>query len=77
MTQADFLNAIGQRLTAAGIPFMVVGSHASSLYGIYRATNDVDIVVDPTLEQLTHFLTSLGPAEVANAADGCNNTNRK
>src|SRR6476619_4254427 len=60
MTQADFLNALGQRLEAAGILFMVVGSHASSLHGIYRATNDVDIVIDPTPEQLTQFVTSLG-----------------
>jgi hypothetical protein len=60
MTQADFLNSLGQRLEAAGIPFMVVGSHASSLHGIYRATTDVDIVIDPTPEQLTQFVTSLG-----------------
>lgn len=60
MTQADFLNLIGQRLEIAGIPFMVVGSHASSLHGIYRATNDVDIVIDPTPAQLKQFIDSLG-----------------
>jgi hypothetical protein len=60
MTQADFLNSLGQRLQAAGIAFMVVGSHASSLHGIYRATNDVDIVIDPTPAQLAQFVTSLG-----------------
>jgi hypothetical protein len=60
MTQADFLNWVGTRLEAAGIPFMVVGSHASSLHGIYRATNDVDIVIDPTPAQLAQFVASLG-----------------
>lgn len=60
MTQADFLNQIARLLEAAGIPFMVVGSHASSFHGLYRATQDVDIVIDPTREQLSRFVTSLG-----------------
>jgi hypothetical protein len=59
MTQADFMSWIAQRLEAAGIPFMVVGSHASSMYGVYRGTNDVDIVIDPTPAQLTQLVETI------------------
>jgi hypothetical protein len=39
---------------------MVAGSVASSLHGEPRATNDVDIVIAPSREQLGAFITSLG-----------------
>jgi hypothetical protein len=39
-----------RRLEALGIPYMVAGSVASSHHGLPRATNDADIVVDPTPE---------------------------
>ena len=59
--QRVFLAALAHRLEAAGIPFMVSGSLASSFHGQPRATNDVDLVVDPTPESLTSFLRSLPP----------------
>ena len=59
-TQAEFLAFVVHKLEAAGIPFMVAGSVASSLHGEPRATNDVDIVVALTEEQLRAFLASLG-----------------
>jgi hypothetical protein len=34
------------------VPYMLTGSLASSMYGIPRATNDVDIVIAPTRDQL-------------------------
>ena len=60
MTQEEFLVRIAQYLETAGIPFMVTGSHSSSHYGQPRTTNDVDLVIDPTAEQLARFLDLLG-----------------
>ncbi len=56
MTQTEFLRDIVGRLHAAGIPFMLAGSFASSMYGEPRSTNDIDLVIDPSLEQLDLFV---------------------
>lgn len=34
------------------VPYMVTGSFASSIHGIPRSTNDLDVVIAPTREQL-------------------------
>ncbi len=60
MTQEGFLAHVAQLLESAGIPFMVAGSHGSSYHGQPRSTNDVDLVIDPTAEQLEQFLALLG-----------------
>jgi hypothetical protein len=39
---------------------MIAGSLASSYYGRPRATQDVDVVIDPTPEQLDRFLILVG-----------------
>ena len=52
-----------RRLEALGIPYMVAGSFASSHHGLPRATNDADVVVDPSPEALDDLLAAL-------AADG-------
>ncbi len=59
MTQDEFLAEIARRLVAAGIPYMVAGSYASSFHGQPRATQDVDLVIDPTPTQLDAFLGQL------------------
>jgi hypothetical protein len=59
MTQDEFLVAIAEQLEAAGVPFMVAGSHGSSFHSQPRTTNDVDFVIDPTAEQLDCFLALL------------------
>jgi len=56
----DFLRRLVDRLDEAGIPYMVAGSLGSSLHGRPRATNDVDLVIDPTESQFREFLDSLG-----------------
>lgn len=48
----EFLRRITTALDMHGVPYMLTGSLASSMYGIPRATNDVDIVIAPTREQL-------------------------
>lgn len=60
MMQEDFLKRIAQLLETAGIPYMVAGSVGSGYYGQPRSTNDVDIVIDPTAEQLEQWLLLLG-----------------
>jgi hypothetical protein len=62
MTTAEFLAAIVARLDAADIPHMIAGSVASSHHGEPRSTLDIDLVVDPTREQLTRFLDGLDPS---------------
>jgi hypothetical protein len=56
----DFLRRLVDLLDEAGIPYMVAGSLGSSLHGRPRATNDVDLVIDPTESQFRQFLESLG-----------------
>ena len=60
MTQEEFLAEMIRGLQTAGIPYMVAGSHASSYHGHPRATQDVDLVIDPSREQLDEFLGCLG-----------------
>jgi len=59
MGLGELLAAIGARLAAAGIPYMVTGSVASSFHGTPRATRDLDIVIDPTGAALATLVQSL------------------
>jgi hypothetical protein len=58
--QDELLRRVTQLLEQAGIAYMISGSVASSFHGHPRATNDTDIVIDPSSEQLTVFVDSLG-----------------
>lgn len=58
--QADFLNRLITKLSAAGIPFMLVGSVAASYHGHPRSTFDIDLVVEADEEALCRFARSLG-----------------
>lgn len=59
-SQADLLERVVGALDAVGIEYMVAGSIGSSLHGHPRATNDLDIVISPSEEQLARFVESLG-----------------
>jgi len=59
-TQKEFLGRLVELLDEAGIPYMVAGSIGSSIHGRPRATQDADIVIDPTADQLESFLALLG-----------------
>jgi hypothetical protein len=48
-------------LDDAGIPYMVVGSFASMVYGEPRTTQDLDVVIDPEPAALEHFLARIDP----------------
>jgi hypothetical protein len=44
---SGLLDRVAQLLEAAGIPFMVAGSFASTAHGLPRSTQDLDLVIDP------------------------------
>jgi hypothetical protein len=52
----EFLRRVTAALDITGVPYMLTGSLASSMYGIPRSTNDIDIVVAPTREQLLSLI---------------------
>lgn len=56
MSAGELLREIVHTLDGCGIPHMLVGSFASTSHGAPRATQDIDIVIDPTPEQLERFV---------------------
>jgi len=59
MSVADVFERITGALDEAVIPYMLTGSFASAYYGVPRATQDIDIVVAPTTDQLRTFVDLL------------------
>ena len=59
MSVGDLLGRIVAQLDSAAIPHMVAGSFASTYHGVPRATQDIDIVIEPTPSTLDAFLDSL------------------
>ena len=57
--ELDAIGRIVRRLEDLAIPYMVTGSMASSHHGRPRATNDADVVVDPTPEALDALVAAL------------------
>lgn len=61
MIAGDSLRTIATLLESLAIPYMVVGSFASAIHGEPRSTQDLDIVIDPTHDQLEDLLAALDP----------------
>jgi hypothetical protein len=55
-SQQAFLRDLLTLLTATGMPYMIVGSLASSYHGRPRATQDIDVVVDTGARQVSRFV---------------------
>ena len=66
---AALLRVIARALDQHAIPYMVVGSFASTLHGEPRTTQDLDLVIDPTRESLDAFVAALDPAQFYVDAD--------
>jgi hypothetical protein len=64
-----FLARVVGALDRAAVPYMLAGSFASSHHGAPRATQDIDIVVDPTFDSLDRFLDALVGDDVYFDAD--------
>jgi hypothetical protein len=58
VSAADLLRDVVRALDAAGVPYMLVGSFASASHGAPRATQDIDVVIDPTPEALDRFVAA-------------------
>ena len=54
----NLLQRLAACFEATGIPYMLVGSFASTLHGIPRTTHDIDIVVDLSQTSLAALLQS-------------------
>jgi hypothetical protein len=59
----DLLPRILDALDRARIPYMLTGSFASSFHGAPRATQDIDFVISPTVEQIRELARALPPSE--------------
>jgi len=57
----ELLERIVPALNQAGVPFMIAGSFASTAHGLPRATQDLDIVIDPSGKSLAALLSLLPP----------------
>ncbi len=71
MNFAELVRIAVGLLDAAGVPYMVTGSLASTYHGEPRATRDVDVVIDPdgpALERLVAGLLASGFYVDASAA---------
>jgi len=62
MSIQDVFQRITSALDRTGVPYMLSGSFASAYYGSPRSTQDIDIVIDASEEQLRSFLQQL-PAD--------------
>jgi hypothetical protein len=63
------LRTVVVQLEAAGIPFMLTGSMAAAWHGAGRATMDLDLVIDPTPDQLRVLVASLAGPEIYVSAE--------
>jgi hypothetical protein len=55
----EFLIHVAGILDRLGIPYHAGGSVASSAHGMYRASADIDFVIDPTRAQLNSLAEAL------------------
>ncbi len=62
MEQLDVVRFAVDACERLGLPYAIVGSYASSIYGEARFTQDVDILVDLSQQQVAEFCNQF-PAE--------------
>lgn len=62
MNSAEVFREITVALDQAHIPYMVVGSFASNLYGTGRGTQDIDLVISARPDRIQVLLSLLSPA---------------
>jgi hypothetical protein len=63
MTAAELFRRIVGLLDDAGIPYMLTGSFASAYHGVPRATQDIDLVIAPSRNQLRALVSRFPPGE--------------
>ena len=53
------LTSVCRLLNTAGVRYVIVGGFALAFHGVIRATKDVDILIEPTLENVRRALEAL------------------
>lgn len=53
------LATVCRLLNEAGVDYVVVGAFALAYHGVVRATKDVDILIEPTIDNARHALRAL------------------
>jgi hypothetical protein len=61
MTAEEVVYAVIDALDGLGIPYMLVGSFSSNLYGVPRSTKDADVVVELGNASPSQVRAKLGP----------------
>ena len=61
MRSEPLLHRVLDGLDATGIPYVLVGSFATNVYGLVRSTQDADIVVQAAPGDLALLMKNLGP----------------
>jgi hypothetical protein len=62
VTPAEVLRHFVALIEAAGTPYMLTGSHASSLHGLPRSSYDLDFVISPTRAEMRSLVQQLKEA---------------
>jgi hypothetical protein len=63
LTVDEVFRRVTSALERVGIPYMLTGSFASSYHGVVRATQDIDLVISPTTDQIRALIKLLPEAE--------------
>jgi hypothetical protein len=63
MNPSDLFRRLSQILEHAGIPYMLTGSFAATVYGMGRATQDIDLIIAADEEQIRSLLLLLPQSE--------------
>jgi hypothetical protein len=59
VSAAAVLRLVLGALAEADVPYMLVGSFASTVHGAPRTTQDIDLVIDPTPQSLARLVALL------------------
>ncbi len=63
MTAEEVFRRAVDALERTGIPYMLTGSFASAFHGVPRATQDIDMVIAPTVDQVLALVRLLPASE--------------
>src|ERR1700675_3301932 len=77
MSAPEVLRRITMALDQAGIAYMLTGSFAGAHYGTPRSTQDIDLVIEATAEQLRTFIQSLPGKEYYADLDAALDSHRR
>lgn len=61
MNAEGIVRLVTDALDGLLVPYVLVGSFASNIYGIARSTQDVDLVIDSNLKRVSDLMRLLGP----------------